>query len=102
MSSPLKRAIQTACYCFGSSLAQPEVPFVLVPLAQEIATNACDIGFSAEELKAALPEMVSHADVPFDLNKINFNLVEQGWNSKVHRPCFTYTFLLHILEPYLC
>lgn len=83
MASPLKRTIQTASYCFGAALARPDVPFLLVPHAQEVAANPCDTGFAADELKAALPEMVDAKSVEFDLGKIDFGLVEEGWNSKV-------------------
>ncbi|KKY28139.1 putative phosphoglycerate mutase family protein [Diplodia seriata] len=91
LASPLKRTIQTATYCFGAALARPDVPFVLVPLAQEVAANPCDTGFPADELRAALPEMVGPATVGFDLGaKVDFGLVEEGWNSKsgIYTPSF--------------
>ncbi|KAF4534040.1 Phosphoglycerate mutase family protein [Lasiodiplodia theobromae] len=90
MASPLKRTIQTASYCFGAALARPDVPFLLVPHAQEVAANPCDTGFAADELKAALPEMVDAKSVEFDLGKIDFGLVEEGWNSKsgIYTPSF--------------
>ncbi|KAL1623538.1 hypothetical protein SLS54_004528 [Diplodia seriata] len=78
LASPLKRTIQTAVYCFGAALAQPDVPFVLVPLAQEVAANPCDTGFPADELRAALPEMVDPAAVGFDL----------GAKSGIYTPSF--------------
>lgn len=83
LASSLKRTIQTASYCFGAALARPDVPFLLVPLAQEVAANPCDTGFPADELRGAVPELVKEGEVPFDLGKIDFGMVEQGWNSKV-------------------
>ncbi|OJD33384.1 phosphoglycerate mutase family protein [Diplodia corticola] len=91
VASPLKRTIQTAAYCFGAALARPDVPFVLAPLAQEVAANPCDTGFPAEELKAALPGMVDADAVGFDVaEKADFGLVEEGWNSKsgIYTPSF--------------
>ncbi|KAF4313636.1 Ubiquitin-conjugating enzyme E2 [Botryosphaeria dothidea] len=90
LASPLKRTIQTASYCFGAALARPDVPFLLVPLAQEVAANPCDTGFPADELRGAVPELVKEGEVPFDLRKIDFGLVEEGWNSKsgIYKPSF--------------
>ncbi|GME66338.1 Ubiquitin-conjugating enzyme E2 [Neofusicoccum parvum] len=89
LASPLKRTIQTAALCFGAALARPAVPFALVPLAQEVAANPCDTGFARAELEAALPALVGEP-APFDLRKVDFGLVEEGWNSKagVYTPSF--------------
>lgn len=95
LASPLKRTIQTASYCFGAALARPDVPFLLVPLAQEVAANPCDTGFPADELRGAVPELVKEGEVPFDLGKIDFGMVEQGWNSKVRFFLSTPIFMLY-------
>lgn len=85
MASPLLRTIQTASFCLGPALIKPEVPFLLIPTAQEIANQPCDIGYPPEELKPMVREMLSKEDLEFDAGKIDFSLVEEGWNSKV---CF--------------
>nr|AWW17223.1 hypothetical protein [Hormonema carpetanum] len=82
MASPLLRTIQTASFCLGPALKKPEVPFLLIPTAQEIANQPCDIGYPPEELKPMVREMLSKEDLEFDAEKIDFSLVEEGWNSK--------------------
>lgn len=83
MASPLIRTIETASLCFGPALKKPDVPFLLVPMTQEIANQPCDIGYSPAELKPMVEEMLSHEQLDFDPSKIDFSLVEEGWNSKV-------------------
>lgn len=83
MASPLIRTIETASLCFGKALSTPNVPFLLVPTAQEVANQACDIGYPPEELKPMVKDMLLKEDLDFDPAKIDFSLVEDGWNSKV-------------------
>lgn len=62
-----------------------------MPLAQEVAANPCDTGFPAAELAASLPAIVPPGAVEFDLAaKVDFSLVEEGWNSKsgIYTPSF--------------
>ncbi|PSN73476.1 PGAM-domain-containing protein [Corynespora cassiicola Philippines] len=82
LASPLKRTIQTAALSFGPTLARPEVPFVLEPRLQEVSSSGCDVGTSLPELKAAIPEIFADDDLPFDLSKINYDAVHEGWNNK--------------------
>lgn len=88
MSSPLRRAIQTASIAFGPTIRRPDVAsLLLVPLGQEISDKQCDIGHDREELQRQVPALLSEEagqDVGFDFSKkIDFSLVEDGWNSKV-------------------
>jgi len=83
MASPLIRTIETASLSFGPALSKSDVPFLLVPTAQEIANQGCDIGYDPAELKLMVKEMLSKEDIEFDPAKIDFGLVHEGWNSKV-------------------
>jgi broad specificity phosphatase PhoE len=83
MSSPLRRAIQTASFTFGHTIRRPDVQYLLVPLAQEVSAKQCDIGHSRAELQQQLPDLLKEQDIGFDPAKIDFTLVEDGWNSKV-------------------
>ncbi|KAJ9654226.1 hypothetical protein H2198_006686 [Neophaeococcomyces mojaviensis] len=82
ISSPLRRAIQTASIALGPTIARPEVNYLLVPMGQEVNDFKCDIGHSPSELKAQIPELLDAENVGFDLGKIDFSLVKDGWNSK--------------------
>lgn len=83
MSSPLRRAIQTASLAFGPTIRRQDVSYLLVPLGQEISDLQCDIGHSREELENRLPGLLSGEDIDFDISKIDFSLLEDGWNTKV-------------------
>lgn len=87
MSSPLRRAIQTASLAFGPTIRRQDVPYLLVPLGQEISDLQCDIGHSREELENQLPALFRGQDIDFDISKIDFSLLENGWNTKV--PSYT-------------
>ena len=89
MASPLIRTIETASLCFGQALRKPDVPFLLIPAAQEIANQACDIGYDPDELKPMVKEMLEKEDLEFDPSKIDYSLVHEGWNSKVCAVCVT-------------
>ncbi|THW37462.1 hypothetical protein D6D22_07177 [Aureobasidium pullulans] len=68
-SSPMRRAIQTAKYCFPSQLER-DGPLLLVPLAQENTDLPCDTGSNP----AALMQEFG--------NLVDASMVEEGWNSK--------------------
>lgn len=59
------------------------MPYLLIPGAQEISDFACDTGHSKEELQKSIVDLFSQEDVGFDLAKINYDMVEEGWNVKV-------------------
>jgi len=83
MASPLMRTIETASFVFGKALQRPDVPFLLIPMAQEIANQPCDIGYPPDELKGLVQETLAKEDMPFDAAKIDYSLVTEGWNNKV-------------------
>ncbi|KAF1936165.1 phosphoglycerate mutase-like protein [Clathrospora elynae] len=82
--SPLRRTIQTAALSFGPTLSRKEVPFVLLPVLQEVSNIACDVGIAdtAEDVKQLLPKIFAEGEVEFDINKIDAVAVTAGWNSK--------------------
>lgn len=43
----------------------------------------CDTGQSPDALKQAITELFATDDVNFDLSKIDFSKVNEGWNVKV-------------------
>ncbi|OXV06131.1 hypothetical protein Egran_06101 [Elaphomyces granulatus] len=85
MSSPLRRAIQTAAFSFGPTLRRPDVQYLAVPLGQEVSDKQCDIGHSRAEIEQQLPELLKGQEIGFDPAKFDFSLVEDGWNSKAGR-----------------
>ncbi|KAF2145324.1 uncharacterized protein K452DRAFT_118418 [Aplosporella prunicola CBS 121167] len=82
MASPLKRTVQTAALAFEPALRRPNVPFLLVPWAQEIAANACDVGQGREELEGWVRGTFAEMGVRVEPAKVDYGLVEEGWNSK--------------------
>lgn len=86
MSSPLRRAIQTASLSFGPTIRRQGVEYLLVPLGQEVSGKQCDIGHSRAELEKQIPALFEGQEIGFDASKIDFSLVEDGWNSKVTPP----------------
>jgi broad specificity phosphatase PhoE len=86
LASPLRRTIQTASLSFGPVLEKKEVPFILLPLVQEVSDMGCDTGSSLDELKQVIPKLFAEDHVKFDLTKIDFSEVKEGWNNKVCRP----------------
>ena len=85
LASPLRRTIQTASLSFGPVLTRKEVPFVLLPLLQEVSDMGCDTGSSPDELKQMIPKLFVEDHVKFDLSKIDFGELKEGWNNKVCR-----------------
>jgi hypothetical protein len=87
MASGLKRTIQTAVTAFAPTLARPEVPLLLVPLAQEISAKPCDTGTDARELREGMDKVLEDVDVKFKhVGRIDYSLLEEGWNGKVLLP----------------
>ncbi|TVY55549.1 putative phosphatase SPAC5H10.03 [Lachnellula cervina] len=82
MASPLCRTVQTAVLGLRGVLQRKEVPFLLVPQAQEISDKPCDTGTDAADLKGALAEIFEEEEYGFDAGRIDFSLLEEGWNSK--------------------
>ncbi|KAF2107714.1 histidine phosphatase superfamily [Lophiotrema nucula] len=83
LSSPMRRTIQTAVYSFAPTLARKEVPYLVIPKAQEVSRLPCDVGHDPEKLKVQIKELVQDAiEDGFDVAKIDLSAVEEGWNSK--------------------
>jgi broad specificity phosphatase PhoE len=83
MASPLIRTIQTACLGFGDVLREkPDVKFLLVPFAQEIANQPCDIGYPQAELKQKISAWLDEENIGFGIERMDWSLIEEGWNSK--------------------
>ncbi|KAJ5760397.1 hypothetical protein N7520_007553 [Penicillium odoratum] len=82
LASPLRRTIQTAAHSFQPVLEKRQVPFVLVPKAQEISKQPCDIGQDSDVLKAEIPGLITPGAACFDQANLDTSLLEDGWNSK--------------------
>jgi broad specificity phosphatase PhoE len=84
-ASPLRRTIQTAALSLGPALSRPEVPFVLLPMLQEVGDIESDTGIAdtAEDVKQLLPDLFATDELDFDLGKIDAAAVTKGWNTKV-------------------
>jgi len=82
ISSPLRRAIQTASIAFSPTIARSEVQYLVHPLAQEINSKQCDIGYDRADIQNQLPDLLPGKDLGFALSKIDLSLVHEGWNSK--------------------
>jgi hypothetical protein len=87
MASPLTRAIETAVLGFEPALKKDYVNLLLVPQAQEISDKPCDTGLEREELESEMERILVAADgeASFDLSRIDYGILEPGWNSKVWR-----------------
>ena len=83
MASPLKRTIQTATYGFAPTLEERQLPFVLVPKAQEISHLTCDLGHDQDVVKAEAPKLVAQGAPAYDQVNLDMSLVGEDWNSKV-------------------
>ncbi|KAK9320831.1 histidine phosphatase superfamily [Lipomyces orientalis] len=82
LASPLRRTIQTASYAFAPVLKKSNVPFLLVPQAQEISALACDVGQERSVLEEELPNLITNKLLDFYSVKVDTTLLEDGWNSK--------------------
>ncbi|KAH7396981.1 histidine phosphatase superfamily [Phaeosphaeria sp. MPI-PUGE-AT-0046c] len=82
-ASPLRRTIQTAALSFGPALSRNEVPFVLLPVLQELGDIGSDTGIAdtAEDLERLLPALFATDSLDFDLKKIDASAVTKGWNT---------------------
>jgi hypothetical protein len=84
VSSPLRRALQTSVHAFAPALRRDEVKVLLQPMAQEMNAYACDIGTGREDLERQVKAgELWGADLDVSSEKVDFGLVEEGWNSKV-------------------
>jgi broad specificity phosphatase PhoE len=83
LASPLQRTIQTAAWTFGPELESRQLPFILVPNAQEISGFQCDMGWDEEYVKAKAPDLILQAAPTFDERNLDTALVNGKWNSKV-------------------
>ncbi|CAI7634610.1 unnamed protein product [Penicillium bialowiezense] len=82
LASPLQRTIQTAAWTFGPELQRRQLPFVLVPNAQEISGFQCDFGWDEDYVKSSAPELITEAAPGFEEARIDTTLVDGSWNSK--------------------
>ncbi|KUJ13857.1 phosphoglycerate mutase family protein-like protein [Mollisia scopiformis] len=84
LSSPLRRAIQTAIHSFAPALLRPDVNFLLVPLAQEISAKPCDVGHERDELREEMGRLLSAEgkEIGFDGGRIDYSILDEGWSSK--------------------
>lgn len=83
LASPLQRAIQTAAHAFSPVLEKRQVPFVLVPLAQEISHLTCDLGADRESLARDAPGLIAQGAPGYNVDDLDMSLVDEDWNSKV-------------------
>ena len=62
---------------------------LLQPMAQEMNAYACDIGTDREELERQVKDgELWDEELNVSSEKVDFGLVEEGWNSKVCLPQF--------------
>ena len=87
VSSPLRRAVQTAAISFAPAINLEGVQFIAHPLAQETNAHQCDIGHSRTDLESQLSELLVDSDPAFAVSKLDLTLVEDGWTSKVSSLC---------------
>ena len=83
VASPLRRTVQTASYSFGPTLKRDEVPFLLMPVLQEVSDSGADTGTDPSLLEKAYEEMFEGEDLGFDPKKIDRSQVTDGWNCNV-------------------
>ncbi|OAL53706.1 hypothetical protein IQ07DRAFT_584343 [Pyrenochaeta sp. DS3sAY3a] len=83
-ASPLRRTIQTAALSFGPALQRQEVPFVLLPILQEVSNVGCDVGIAKDEedLKQIISGLFEKDELDFDISKVDASAVTEGWNNK--------------------
>ncbi|KAH7135344.1 phosphoglycerate mutase family protein-like protein [Dendryphion nanum] len=83
VASPLRRTIQTAVLSFGRTLARDGVPFIALPVAQEVSNAGADTGLEPEDLKTSLEHLFDEDKPDFNvLRKLDLSNVEEGWTSK--------------------
>lgn len=61
------------------------MPFVLLPVLQEVSNLGCDVGVadSEDDVRRMLPDLFEKGELSFDIGKTDVSAVRQGWNSKV-------------------
>ena len=70
-ASPMRRAIQTAQYCFEDVIAgTPSRKILLLPLAQETTNEPCDVGSSSDAIKQEFGDAV------------DMSMLDTDWPSK--------------------
>ncbi|KAI5266523.1 PGAM-domain-containing protein [Aureobasidium subglaciale] len=83
VSSPLRRALQTAVHAFAPALQRDDVKLLLQPMAQEMNAFACDIGTDRDDLERQVHKgELWDAEIGVPSEKVDFEAVEAGWNSK--------------------
>jgi hypothetical protein len=83
LASPLRRTIQTAAWVFAPELEQRQLPFILVPGAQEISGFNCNHGWDEDRVKSQAPTLVAEVVPDFESSQLDTSLVDESWNSKV-------------------
>lgn len=76
-ASPLKRAIQTAAHTFPLVLERYQVPFILVPLAQEISHLTCNLGVDRGSLVRDAPGLITRGTPAFKFDDLDLTLVDE-------------------------
>ncbi|TGO27656.1 hypothetical protein BPAE_0038g00020 [Botrytis paeoniae] len=67
----------------ANTLARPDVPYLLVSNAQKVSSKPCDTGFLLDILRdIQIPKLFKDEGLTFGVEKIGFDLMEDGWNSK--------------------
>jgi len=70
-ASPMRRAIQTAMYCFEDAIARTlSRQILLLPLAQETTDEPCNVGSSSEAIKEEFGDLV------------DVSMLDAEWTSK--------------------
>ncbi|KAJ6089982.1 hypothetical protein N7467_005198 [Penicillium canescens] len=82
LASPLQRTIQTAAWVFAPELEQRQLPFILVPGAQEISGFNCNHGWDEDRVKSQAPKLVAEVAPDFESSQLDTALVDESWNSK--------------------
>ncbi|KAI5238840.1 PGAM-domain-containing protein [Aureobasidium subglaciale] len=83
VSSPLRRALQTAVHAFAPALQRDDVKLLLQPMAQEMNAFACDIGTDRDDLERQVHKgELWDAEIGVPSEKVDFEAVEASWNSK--------------------
>ncbi|KAJ5762515.1 uncharacterized protein N7511_005897 [Penicillium nucicola] len=82
LASPLQRTIQTAAWVFAAELEKRQLPFILVPGAQEISGFNCNHGWDEAHVKLQAPKLIAEAAPNFDSSRLDVALMDEMWNSK--------------------
>lgn len=55
---------------------------MLLPTAQEVSNKTYDISFPRDGLEYELAKLFEGVDLPFNIKKLDYSAVVDGWNSK--------------------